>query len=629
MRALLGLAALALACSGGSDDERYPDPICDPSASSWQPGQPAFREVTADWGLSGVEGARLVAVDFDGDGWIDLHVHRGSMGERESLEAGGTRRSWLLRNDQGRGFVDVTESSGFRATRDGAAGEGRAGSVVAFGDVDSDGDLDAIVAVNDPTDDVTSDVTELLLNNGDGTFTLSTESLPFQEQVDAPAAVVFVDVDRDGRLDVWMPRSAVRRLPAQDRLYLGDGRGGFTDATDRLGLITEPWGAPGPINEGRAHSNAWSGAACDLNGDGWPDLLAASYGRAPNHVWQSLGESGFVNRSVVSGYAFDDNQDYIDNEFFRCFCQANASAPRCAQAAPPRISCQTQNWREPNDREPFRNGGNSGATTCADIDNDGHIDLLTSEIQHWWAGEGSDESELLFNTGEPDIRFERPGNQATGLTRDLPSVNWDKGDMTNTVFDFDNDGWKDVFIGSSDYPGTRALLWHQRAPRQFTPVAPADFFEHNRSHGVAVADFDNDGDLDIIVGNSRSRCGGATDCYETTQVRLFLNELGGNFLQLDLRGGLGSNLDAVGARVTVTTGDLVQTFEVGGGYGHFGAQNPHRVHVGLGAACEATVEVRWPDQSGTVESATLPAGYRYRWQRGAEGGPEVVGPGSD
>lgn len=617
------LISLALIGCNGGETTGLPDPICDEGASPWSAGTPAFTEATSDWGLEGVEGARLVAVDFDGDGWIDLHVHRGSQGQPESFEPDGTRRSWLLRNNQGRGFLDVTESSGFRATRSGSAGEGRAGSIVAFADIDSDGDLDAITAVSDPNGENTDHVTEVLLNNGDGTFSLGPEDQPFQLTTDAPAGVTFVDYDLNGVLDLWMPRNSVQGTPAQDRLYEGQGDGTFADVTSGAGLSTEPWVDVADMNAGRAHSNAWSAAACDVSGDGWPDLLAASYGRAPNHLWVNDGTGSFTNESVSSGYAFDENQDYSDNQFYLCFCQANPGAEGCDQADPPRITCQQQNWRDQFDRQPFRNGGNSGATTCADVDNDGHIDLLTSEIQHWWAGEGSDESELLFNTGESPVRFERPGNDATGLTRELPGASWDKGDMTNTVLDFDNDGWRDVFIGSSDYPGTRALLWHQRAPRQFEAVSTTDFFEHNRSHGVAVADFDNDGDLDLIVGNSRSRCGGADDCYERPQVRLFTNNLQGNFVQIDLTGALGSNRSAIGARVLVTAGGVTQTFEVQGGYGHYGAQNPMRIHAGLGSSCEATVEVRWPDQAGSVSTATLPAGHRYSWVRGEE--PQVAG----
>jgi enediyne biosynthesis protein E4 len=619
------LAVLLAVAGCGS---RLPDPVCDEGASPWSPGTDAYVEVTAERGLEGVVGTRMVAVDFDGDGWTDLHVHRGSLGQRGSFSEEGPRRSWLLRNDEGRGFVDVTRDSGFRTPRDGDPEAERAGSIVAFGDVDNDGDLDAFTAVVDEDGTATPDTSELLLNQGDGTFVLGAEDLPFRLDADGPAGATFVDVDKDGNLDLWVPRNTVNGVPAQDRLYLGDGAGGFRDATADAGLATADWADPAVIDAGEAHSRAWSANACDLNDDGWPELLAASYGRAPNHLWRNDGDGTFSNASVASGYAYDTNQDYIDNQFFRCFCTRSPSADRCDEAAPPDISCSQNNWREPMDRNAFRNGGNSGATSCRDVDNDGHIDLLTGEIQHWWAGDGSDEAELLFNTGADDIVFERPGNEVTGLTRDLPAFNWDKGDMTNTLFDFDNDGWADVYIGSSDYADTRGLLWHQRAPRQFEAVATGDFFEHNRSHGVAVADFDRDGDLDIVVGHSRSRCGNSPQCYETQQVRLFDNQLGGNFLQLDLVGGEGSNRRAVGARVTVTAGDVTQTLEVGGGYGHYGAQNPHIVHAGLGGACEAEVTVRWPDAEGTTESWTLPAGYRWRLTQGDDPGPTDVSPGA-
>lgn len=156
--------------------------------------------------------------------------------------------------------------------------------------------------------------------------------------------------------------------------------------------------------------------------------------------------------------------------------------------------------------------------------------------------------------------------------------------------------------------------------KRTTPVDPADFFAHNRSHGAAVADFDRDGDLDIVVGHSRFRCdaNAPDDCYETAQVRFFENVFGqdAHWLQLDLEGSGGSNAAAIGARVRVETETGVQAQQVDGGHGHFGAHRDMTLHFGLGDACAADVEIRWPDAEGTTEHYRLRAGVRYRVLQG-------------
>ena len=618
------------ACEDGACVDPLPDRCT--GGSSWAPGTAAFREV--DWGLGamGVAGVRIGVADFDDDGLTDLSVRATSNTGNDYAE-GGARTSWLLRNEGGGAFADVTQSSGIDAPRTRATP--RPGQVVVWGDVDNDGDLDAFVGLSTAANPADEESSELLLNDGTGHFGLG----PADTEVRRPGQRVeisgasFVDYDRDGLLDLFVGSGPGNLSPGQDHLYRGLGIGYYEDVTTYVGLETEPWNDVTTLNEGRAHAINWGTAACDLNGDGTPELLASSYGRAPNHLFQgdraADGTVTFRNRSVDSGYAYDDRMDWSDNESARCWCQLHPDDEGCAGVPPPQyIRCANDGdafrWRHDTDREPLRLGGNSGTTTCADVDNDGDLDLLTSEIVHWDVGSSSDPAELLLNDGAADVRFDRPGNEATGLVKDHGAcLGWNDGDITNAVLDFDNDGRPDVYMATSDYPGTRGHLYRQLEDGTFAELPLAEGIDQMSSHGVGVADFDRDGDLDLVLGHSFFRCGQAgggcfEHCYDTNVVRSFENLLGqdGNWVQLDLRGGEGTNRLAIGARVSVTAGGVTQTQEIEGGHGHYGVQTDRVLHFGLGEACEATVTVRWPDEALTTETFTVKTGYRWRLEQG-------------
>jgi hypothetical protein len=251
------------------------------------------------------------------------------------------------------------------------------------------------------------------------------------------------------------------------------------------------------------------------------------------------------------------------------------------------------------------------------------MDLYTTEIRHWWAGQGSDGSEVLVNQGEAAVRFSRPGRDASGTALPHDGPTWDEGHITAAVIDFDNDGRQDLYLGGTDYAGNRGRLYHNVTDGldpQFAELTTDEFFEHNRSHGIGVADFDRDGDLDILVGHSRNRCDANAphNCYETASVRYFENTWGqqNNWIQLDLEGAPGTNRGAVGAQVTVEAGGVSQVQEVGGGYGHYGAQQDRILHFGLNASCETIITVRWPNRDRTTQRVRLGSGYRYKLVQG-------------
>jgi hypothetical protein len=597
----------------------------------WVPGRKAFVDVTQQSGLKalGVAGVRLGAVDYDADGRPDLSV-RGYDNRRDDLLVNTVRNTWLLHNDGGFSFTDATRQSGFLATRD--QKEGRLVHTVVWGDINNDGNLDALTLVNvnpDPSAADTGDRTEVMLNSGDGTFQLGPESAiqgNTKDRIPAFAASL-VDTDRDGNLDVWVGTALGIAEPDPDRLFRGDGAGGFSDVTEPAGLMTLSWILLHDIWDGKVHRNTWGVTACDLNGDGWPELMSSVYGRYFSALWMGGPGGSYVDRSFESGFAADDRKDWTTNLNARCYCMLQPTADGCVGVpAPPDYfvcdSVQNLRWDHVNDRRDYRLGGNHFSTACGDVNNDGNMDLMTFTIVHWDVGSTSDPSELLMNRGENEPRFDRPGNEAIGLVRDFGRIDWNAGDMTGTFLDFDSDGRQDILIASSDYPGTRAALFHQKLDGTFEEVSVADGIDHPRAHGVAIADFDGDGDVDVALGHGLARCSGDPSCYKTSEVHLFRNQVGqdANWLRVHLAGGPGTNRSAIGARVRVTAGGVTQTQEVGGGYGHFGIQHDLALNFGLAANCDIDrIEVRWPDQALTTQvHEGVRANYGVRLTQGAE-----------
>ena len=249
------------------------------------------------------------------------------------------------------------------------------------------------------------------------------------------------------------------------------------------------------------------------------------------------------------------------------------------------------------------------------------MDLYTGEIAHADVGGSSDRAQLLVNRTEAGMpaRFERIDRTTNGLAIPLQR-SADEGVLSNAFFDFDNDGRLDVWAGGSDYPQNRGWLYQQNDDGRFTEVSTRAGIVHPCPIGFALADFDHDGDLDVVLATSLARtC--STDWMGRATVRMYENVAGDqNWTSIRLvgRGEGGANRAGLGARVKITAGGVTQTRDIVGNWGLAGLGTDLVAHAGLGANCTIErIEVQWPDAMGTTETFTdVPANYRLEVRQG-------------
>jgi enediyne biosynthesis protein E4 len=470
-------------------------------------------------------GPGLCVADFDGDGWQDIYFVNG----RDLYNRGIPARHALYRNNGNGTFTDVTDKAGVPGTGYGLG--------CVWGDYDNDGFPDLFVTQYGRN--------ILYHNNGNAMFTDVTDKagVAGTESGAFHSGATFFDYDRDGRLDLYVGSyvnlgdkrycnlggvlsscapSVYRGSP--NALYHNNGNGTFTNVTVAA-KIYQPDG-----------KNLSVGAA-DYDNDGWPDLFVANDGLEA-YLYHNQRNGTFKEIGVVSGMALT--------------AQGRVMAAMCI--------------------------------SLGDYDNDGWLDLYISDFQrssdHLWHNEGSG-------------FFAEVSDQA-GITRPTHDVLSFGGGF----FDYDNDGWLDIFIANGHvYPEVEQaspeihykqtnMLFHNEGQGKFietTKLAGSGFQTPYVGRGVAFADFDNDGFMDVIVANNGD-------------PPLLLHNGGGNgnhFLNFKLV-GTKSNRDAMGARVRVVAAGISQIREIAGG-GSYLSQSDPRANFGMGKASRAdSVEVTWP-----------------------------------
>jgi enediyne biosynthesis protein E4 len=493
--------------------------------------------------------------DYDHDGWLDIFLVNGS--SFDAAVAGRRPTSYLFHNNRDGTFTDVTARAGLTRT-----GWGQACCV---GDYDNDGFDDLFVSYWG------HDV--LYHNNGDGTFTDVSEAAGVAGDGRRwGAGCCFLDYDRDGRLDLFVasyvnfePDGAPRpgssaycryndiAVPCgplgyaggTNVLYRNRGDGTFEDVSERSG-IAHPRGPASMVFVGSnwrpTGSYGMGAAVADFDNDGWPDIYVAC-DTAPSLLYRNNHDGTFREVAVTAGCAFDENGVALAGM----------------------------------------------GVGVADYDGDGWLDIVRTNF--------SEQVTTLYRN--------RAGTFVDASIRAGMGVNRRYVGFGVDFFDFDNDGWKDLFLANGHVYAQlegRTLHLTYRQPKvlyrnlgngRFADVsahAGAAIREPQVARGCAFGDFDNDGDVDVIVNN--------LDGPPT----LLRNDGGGNAGHWLLVKCVGtrSNRSAIGTRVAVVTGERRQIAEVMSGSSYY-SQSDLRLHFGLGRAAKVdAVELSWP--SGSKET---------------------------
>ena len=504
-----------------------------------------FTEVTRQAGINWVHdnalspdrflpetvGAGCVFFDYDNDGWMDIYLV--NSGTSDFFRPAKPLKNALYRNNHDGTFADVTEKAG-------VAG-GTFGMGAAAGDYDGDGRADLYV---------TSYGRNILYhNNGNGTFTDVTE----KAGVAAPGwstCAVWFDYDKDGKLDLFVSSFVdynketscgnnrlglkfycIPRVfkPRPSHLYHNNGNSTFTDVSEKSGIA-------------KSLGKSFGVVATDVNNDGWTDLFVAN-DTMPNFLFINKGNGTFEEVGLRAGVAFSDN-----------------GSPRSGMGV-----------------------------DATDFDSDGWQDLFVANIDQ--------ELFSLYHNQKDTTFIDEPGEigQATRLLS-----GWGL-----KFFDYNNDGYPDLFLANG-HPDdmvekltTRVkykepLLVFENLGTKLKDVSAQSgpiFSSSFPARGLAVGDYDNDGDLDVLISNNG-------------QAPVLLRNDGGNrnnWVGLQLV-ATRSNSGAVGAVISWQVGSrkFSRLKTTGGSY--LASHDPREI-LGSGMVGQIeSVEIRWP--SGKIDKLT-------------------------
>lgn len=487
----------------------------------------------------------VVLFDYDHDGWLDIYfVNSLTVDTADQPESS---RSQLYRNNGNGTFTDVTDRAGV-----GYPGWGMGACV---GDYDNDGWLDLYVTCLGPN--------KLYRNNGDGTFTEIAHHAGVADERWSTGCG-FGDYDNDGNLDLFVANYVdfkLNDLPEFGKGNLCQYRG--------IPVQCGPRGLPGAGD--MLYRNQGNGSFTDVSKQAGVDDPEGYYGLGV--IWTDVDEDGFIDLFVANdarpNFLYRNNGD-------GAFTEAGFLSGAAVG----------------------EDGSEQGSMGIAvgDYDRNGLIDLFVSNF--------SDEYNALYRQDRPWTYMDMSFASRTAESS-FPYVGWG-----TEFFDYDNDGWLDLLVVNGHvYPqvdhapiGTTyaqpKLLYRNNRDGTFSEVAaevgPA-LLERRVSRGAAFGDLDNDGDIDMVIN-------------DLDGVPMILRNDGGNrnnWVRLKAESP-GPNRFAVGARVKVVAGDLIQKSEIRSGSSYL-SQNDLRLHFGLGNRQKVDlIEIDWPGGGVTrLEQVTV------------------------
>lgn len=486
---------------------------------------------TSDY-ISEANGCGVAFYDYDNDGWLDILLLNGS--RRSGIPDGEIATNRLYKNNRNGTFTDVTREAGLIRT-------GWANGVC-IGDYDNDGFDDLFITYRGQN--------VLYRNNGDGTFTdVSVEAGVAGDPTRWSSGCTFVDYDRDGFLDLFVanyigPKS-LANLPPKGRstwkgvpvaygpqglekgahiLYRNNGNGTFTEVTEEAQVLD-------------VSGYGLTAMSMDYNEDGWQDIYVAC-DSSPSILLRNNKDGTFSDIATERGLAY--------------------SPDGVAQAGM--------------------------GLAIGDYTSDGKLDIVKTHF-------ADDIPGLYRNDGQGFFSDE---STMAGLQASTRHLEWGAG-----LVDFDSDGLPDLFyVAGSVYPEVEVVNpdYPYKGPRflfrnlgngtfaNVTEQCGPGLSALHSSRGCAFGDFDNDGDMDILVMNMNE---------PPSLIRSDSNS-SNHWLKVKLI-GVKSNRTAIGARVYVRSGRLLQVQEVHSQDSYLSV-NDLRLHFGLGRATRADwLRVEWPN----------------------------------